>query len=168
MQREWQTVQTWSGTVWSGFELFAQAYLSENLGSLWYFIIFLLTTRHFQSRNVCFGFKTLEENDIKIWCHNVKNTPLHHAQPYNVIKMSLYDAICERWYFIVPKFHSGIHAPIQLKDYGNSSKVHEKYFLHGKIFEFAILLETNPLSLRQFLQIENLLIQSGVAIFSTS
>ena len=26
------------GVVWSGSALFAQAYLSENLGSLWYFL----------------------------------------------------------------------------------------------------------------------------------
>ena len=46
MQTEWQTVQTQIrllleeqsdlGAVWSGSALFAQAYLSENLGSLRY------------------------------------------------------------------------------------------------------------------------------------
>ena len=36
MQTEWQTVQTLirGGAVWSGSALFAQAYLSENVGSL--------------------------------------------------------------------------------------------------------------------------------------
>ena len=36
MQMEWQTVQTHAplGAVWSGSALFAQTYLSENLGSL--------------------------------------------------------------------------------------------------------------------------------------
>ena len=30
------------GAVWSGFALFAQAYLSENLGSLWYVYKYLI------------------------------------------------------------------------------------------------------------------------------
>ena len=36
MQTEWQTVDPdQTAPVWSGSALFAQAYLSKNLGSLW-------------------------------------------------------------------------------------------------------------------------------------
>ena len=41
MQTEWQTI----GAVWSGSALFAQAYLSENLGSLRHFLSVLANQR---------------------------------------------------------------------------------------------------------------------------
>ena len=49
------------GAVWSGSALFAQTYLSENLGSLRYAILTLKTVEQLESRNWSI-------RDFPIWC----------------------------------------------------------------------------------------------------
>ena len=51
MQTKLQTLQTHSGAVWSGSALFAQTYLSENLGSLWYKKSLKILSHHFWYNN---------------------------------------------------------------------------------------------------------------------
>ena len=73
------------GAVWSGSALFAQAYLSENLGSLQYFVLFISFNRRYINRTYFITTSNNTSKSVTNDIHKQKNYLNHVLDDDNLL-----------------------------------------------------------------------------------